>query len=161
MRRTEAIGVATVTIPRDSRGNRKAREVELEVAYTRVTLKKPKRVVGDSPEKLDMNLLRISETGNGGDKIEWILATNTELGSAEDCMRIVGHYIRRWRIERFHFVLKSGYQVERIQQRTVAREAVSRIRGGALHRGTRQLQTRAERRRTRFEISLTRIVSSL
>ncbi|MDR1461932.1 MAG: hypothetical protein LBI68_02170 [Azoarcus sp.] len=34
-------------------------------------------------------------------------------------MRIVGYYIRCWQIERFHFVLKSGYPVEKIQQRTV------------------------------------------
>jgi hypothetical protein len=119
LRRTEPVGVATVTIPRDSRRNRKAREVDREVAYTRVTLKKPKRIAGDSPEQLNMTLVRISERSPAKDKIEWVLATNSDIGDAEDCMRIVGYYIRRWQIERFHFVLKSGYQVERIQQRTV------------------------------------------
>jgi hypothetical protein len=53
----EPIGVATVTIPRDSRRNKKAHEVEAEVAYTRVTLEKPKRVTGDSPGKLDMKII--------------------------------------------------------------------------------------------------------
>jgi hypothetical protein len=115
----EPIGTASVTIPRDSRNHRKARKVEMEVAYTRVTLKTPKRITGDSPGKLDMTRVRISETSQATDKIEWILATNTAVGDAEDCMRIVGYYIRRWQIERFHFVLKSGYQVEKIQQRTV------------------------------------------
>jgi hypothetical protein len=119
LRLTEPVGTATVTIPRYSRNGRKAREVEMEVAYRRVTLKKPTRIAGDSPGKLGMTLVRISETGKAGDGIEWILATNTYIESADDCMKIVGYYIRRWQIERFHFVLKSGYRVEKIQQRTV------------------------------------------
>jgi hypothetical protein len=119
LRLTEPVGDATVTIPRDSRRNKKAREVETEVAYTRVTLKKPKRIAGDSPEKLDLTLVRISEKSTAEDKIEWILATNMDIGNADDCMRIVGYYIRRRQIERFHFVLKSGFRAEKIQQRTV------------------------------------------
>lgn len=119
LRQTEPIGTAIVTIPRDSRRNRKAREVETEVAYRRVTLKKPQYIAGDSPEKLNITLIRISERSTIDEKIEWILATNLDIDNADDCMRIVGYYIRRWQIERFHFVLKSGYRVEKIQQRTV------------------------------------------
>jgi hypothetical protein len=119
LRQTEPVGGVTVTIPRDSRRNREVREADMEVACTRVTLKKPKRITGDSSEKLDMTRVRISEISEAADKIEWILATNTDIGSAEDCMRVVGYSIRRWQIERFHFVLKSGYQVEKIQPRTV------------------------------------------
>ena len=66
LRLTEPIGVATVTIPR-----RKDREVDMEVAYRRVTLKKPKRIVGDSPEELEMTLVRIGERGKGKGGIEW------------------------------------------------------------------------------------------
>jgi hypothetical protein len=127
LRQTDAIGTVTVTIPRDTRKNKKAREVEMEVAYKRVKLTKPKYLVGDLPEQLALTLVRISEKGKGEGKgeskgegkIEWILATNLDIKSVEDCMEIVGYYVRRWQIERFHHVLKSGYQVERIQQRTV------------------------------------------
>jgi hypothetical protein len=119
LRLTEPMGNAIVTIPRDSRGNKKAREVEMEVAYTRVTLKNPKRIAGDSPEKLNVTLVRVSEKSVADDKIEWILATNMDIGNADDRMKIVGYHIRRWQIERFHFVPKSGFQVEKIQQRTV------------------------------------------
>ena len=34
-------------------------------------------------------------------------------------MRIVGYYIRRWQIKKFHVVLKSGYPVGKIQQCTI------------------------------------------
>jgi len=53
--------------------------------------------------------------------IEWILATSLPLNNATDIMAIVEHYIQRWKIERFHFVLKSGCNAEKIQQRTFER----------------------------------------
>ena len=33
-------------------------------------------------------------------------------------MKVVEYYIQRWKVERFHYVLKSGCSVEKIQQRT-------------------------------------------
>ena len=36
-------------------------------------------------------------------------------------MTIVEHYIQRWKIERFHYVLKSGMGAEKIQQQTYER----------------------------------------
>ncbi len=65
-----------------------------------------------------MNLVRITEIETDGVKepIEWILATSLPLKSAEDAMTIVSYYIQRWKIERFHYVLKSGCNAEKIQQ---------------------------------------------
>ena len=40
------------------------------------------------------------------------------VNSAEDAMKIAEYYIQRWKIERFHFTLKSGCNVAQIQQRT-------------------------------------------
>jgi hypothetical protein len=119
LRLTEAIGVATVTIPRDSKQEPKSARSRYGSRPYACHAQKTKCIAGDSPDKLDMTLVRISETSKAWDKIEWILATNTDIASAEDCMKIVGGYIRRWPIERFHFVLKSGHQVEKIQQRAV------------------------------------------
>jgi hypothetical protein len=36
----------------------------------------------------------------------------------EDACKMVGYYRNRWKIERFHYVLKSGCTVEKIQERT-------------------------------------------
>jgi hypothetical protein len=36
-------------------------------------------------------------------------------------MAVVEHYIQRWKIERFHFTLKSGVGAEKIQQRSYDR----------------------------------------
>jgi hypothetical protein len=65
-----------------------------------------------------VTLVRITETTPEGEPIEWFLATNLEVSCAEDCKKIVDYYVLRWRIERFHFVLKSGCNIEKTQQRS-------------------------------------------
>jgi hypothetical protein len=52
-------------------------------------------------------------------KIEWILGTNERINSFEDACKMVKYYGNRRKIERFHYVLKSGCNVEKIQERTI------------------------------------------
>ena len=120
IRKKAAIGTVTVNIPRDSRNNIPARQAEMEIAYCTVNVMKPSTVKStDLPEKLTMNLVRITEiTASSEPGIEWILATSLPLNSADDAYKIVEYYIQRWKIERYHFVLKSGCSAEKIQQRT-------------------------------------------
>ncbi len=120
IRRSPACGTVTVNIPRDSRKNIPARQTAMEVAYCTVNIKKPLSVKDESSlQKLSMNIVRITELTPlaGHEPIEWILATSLSLDNAEEAMTIVEYYIQRWKIERFHFVLKSGCNAEKIQQR--------------------------------------------
>jgi hypothetical protein len=56
---------------------------------------------------------------------EWLLLTSYPIAQgpleqASDALRVVGWYALRWRIERLHYVLKSGgLQVERLQFETI------------------------------------------
>ena len=121
IRRTGKAGDVTVNVPRDARANIPARQVQMETAYCRVNIKKPANISdGTLPASLVFNLVRITETEvkEGRKPIEWILATSLPLNSPGDAMTVVEYYIQRWKIERFHFVLKSGCSVEKIQQRT-------------------------------------------
>jgi hypothetical protein len=121
IRRTKAIGQVTVNIPRNSRANIPARQVKMEVAYCCVCIKKPTNVPDKTlPSSLQMNIVRITEinTDESQPPIEWILATSLPISNADEAMVIVEYYIQRWKIERFHFVLKSGCNAEKIQQRT-------------------------------------------
>jgi len=119
IRKEPACGSAAVNIPRDSRNGRPARQAQMEVAYCTVTMRRPANLKGtDLPEKLTMNIVRITEIIEAGEPIEWILLTSLPVRNADDAFEIVGYYIQRWKIERFHFVLKSGCNVEKIQQRT-------------------------------------------
>ena len=124
VRKTKALGTVTVNIPRDSRKGTRAREVSMEVASCRVNVARPTSVRDKTlPSKLPMNLVRITEINppNGQEPIEWVLATSLAINSVSDAMTIVEYYIQRWKIERFHYVLKSGMGAERIQQRTYER----------------------------------------
>jgi len=121
IRRTKTCGQVIVNIPRNSRTNIPARQVEMEVAHCCVAIKKPTTVTDKTlPGSLTMNIVRITEINpkDGHLPIEWILATSLSINNADDVMTIVGYYIQRWKIERFHFVLKSGCNAEKIQQRT-------------------------------------------
>jgi hypothetical protein len=124
IRRTGARGTVTVSIPRDSRNNTPAREATMEVAGCRVSVAKPVSVHDEKlPPKLAINLVRITELDppSGLEPIEWILATSLPIGTVSELMTIVEYYIQRWKIERFHYVLKSGMGAEKIQQRTYER----------------------------------------
>jgi hypothetical protein len=123
--KAESIGRVVVNIPRDTRNNRPARQAEMEIAYTTVTVVKPLTVKSvTAPESIEMNIVRITEVDKNGiveNGIEWILATSLPISSIDDAMTIVEYYVQRWKIERFHYVLKSGCNVEKIQQRTYER----------------------------------------
>jgi hypothetical protein len=45
----------------------------------------------------------------------WRLVTTEPLSTLEDVLRALKEYVIRWRIERFHYVLKQGCQVEKLQ----------------------------------------------
>jgi len=124
VRNAKALGTVTVNIPRDSRKGIRAREAKMEVASCCVNVAKPTSVRDKTlPPKLSMNLVRITELDPPDDQepIEWVLATSLTTDNVSSAMTIVEYYIQRWKIERFHYVLKSGMGAERIQQRTYER----------------------------------------
>jgi len=57
----------------------------------------------------------------GAKRIEWLLLTTEEVRTAEEAARIVDLYTRRWRIEEWHHVLKSGCKVQEHQNETAER----------------------------------------
>ncbi len=67
-----------------------------------------------------MNFLEAREQRppHGSAPINWLLATTLPLESARDALRALTWYTYRWRIERFHYVLKSGCGIERHQLAT-------------------------------------------
>lgn len=121
LRRTTACGEVEVLIPRDTRKNKPARTAKMEVACCTVSVARPHRIKPDLPRSLTLNLVRITEIGDTNEAIEWLLATNLPITDEKAVMEIVSYYVQRWKIERFHYVLKSGCQAEKIQQRTYER----------------------------------------
>jgi hypothetical protein len=116
-------GQVRVAIPRDSRRNIKAREAELDVSFCNFKVKKPETLKNNKElqDSLDINVVYVKERQKDEkiEPIEWILATNEPVKSLEEAYEKVEYYMQRWKIERFHYVLKSGCTVEKIQERSV------------------------------------------
>ena len=65
--------------------------------------------------------VREVDAPDGVKAIEWVLYTSLPVENLEDAMAIVGYYEKRWLIEEWHKVLKTGFQVERRQLKTCDR----------------------------------------
>ena len=65
--------------------------------------------------------VREVDAPDGVEAIEWVLYTSLLVEDFEDAMAIVGYYEKRWLIEEWHKVLKTGFQVERRQLKTCDR----------------------------------------
>jgi hypothetical protein len=57
----------------------------------------------------------------GSEPLEWILLTSMKVESFEEAKEMVRCYGLRWTIERFHYVLKQGLRIERLQFDTFTR----------------------------------------
>ncbi|MBC7913367.1 MAG: IS4 family transposase [Pyrinomonadaceae bacterium] len=64
-------------------------------------------------------IVREENNANKEEPIEWRLITTMAVNSTEDVLQIVKWYSFRWRIERLHFILKSGCRLEDLQLRNV------------------------------------------
>jgi len=117
------VGRMKVTIPANRKTKTKEREALLTVRYQSFDIQKPQIRSQDTEleSSLKLNLINLKEESppEGVPSVEWLLMTNLPVGSAEDALRVAEYYKQRWKIERFHFVLKSGCEIEEIQQRSV------------------------------------------
>ena len=53
--------------------------------------------------------------------IQWVLLTTLKVDSVDAAQRVVEAYARRWRIEQWHYVMKSGCKVEEMAHQTALR----------------------------------------
>jgi hypothetical protein len=94
------------------------REAVLELAAAAVVVKAPRRRSADVPAASQaLWVVRATEIAPpaGGTPIEWILLTTWVVDSFAAASRCVHDYALRWRVERFHYTLKQGCTVERLQ----------------------------------------------
>ncbi len=117
-----------------------ARRAKLEVRRAEVELVPPARAKGViarwwaehpeverlAPEQLGpvrVGVVLVSEVDPpaGVEPLRWLLLTSLPLDTPEEVLSVIAYYRLRWLIERYHFVLKSGCRVERLQLETAER----------------------------------------
>jgi hypothetical protein len=115
-RQAPVVGQLLVQVPR--KPGQPEREAVLELAASAVRVKAPQRRTADVPAgTLTLWVVRATELAPpaGGKPIEWILLTTLAIDSFATASRCVHDYALRWRVERFHYTLKQGCTVERLQ----------------------------------------------
>lgn len=98
---------------RKRRKSRQAREADVEVHATEVTLRPPPRTDRKLPPvTVNAVLVRESNPPEGEDAVEWLLLTTLPIGTLEQVLLIIQYYCVRWWIEVFFRTLKTGCRVE-------------------------------------------------
>lgn len=96
-----------------------ARTAECQVQFKRVKLRPPKKRSAHQPKLepvvLWAVLVREMKPPPGLEALEWLLLTTLEINNFDQACQLITYYTRRWLIERFHFVLKSGCALEQRQ----------------------------------------------
>lgn len=112
-------GQHTVKV-RDAAG--KPEIVTLKIRYQRIQILPPVGKQSKYPP-LTISVIHATEIGTpkGRERIEWKLATDLQVGSVAEAVKMIGWYASRWKIETFHKILKSGCRAESSRLRTAER----------------------------------------
>ena len=98
---------------------KKIRKVNLEIRPAQVTLSVGKHHKDDI-KSVTINAISAKEAGNNkspSEKIHWRLLTTLPVDNLSNAIKCISYYKTRWLIERYHFVLKSGCKIEKLQLR--------------------------------------------
>jgi len=113
-------GTIELQVPRH--GRQPARTAELSVRFDEVTLRPPHGKSDLAPIRMWAVLTREEAPPNGvKEPLQWLLLTTVPVTSLADAIERVQWYARRWGIEVFHRILKSGCQIEERQLGTADR----------------------------------------
>ena len=106
---------ATIDIHIPRQRNRKARTAVAEIRYASVTLVPPKSKSDLSPLPIWAVYIVEKDSPAGIPPIEWMLLTTVATNTPEEAIERTQWYVKRWGIEIYHRVLKSGCRIEDIQ----------------------------------------------
>jgi hypothetical protein len=115
-RQAPVVGQLRVQVPR--KPGQPEREAVLALAASVVVVKAPRRRAADVPGNSQILwVVRATEVEPPAacPPIEWILLTTLAVNNYEAACQCVQYYTLRWRVERFHYTLKQGCTVERLQ----------------------------------------------
>jgi hypothetical protein len=115
MAEQEVAGVQELNIPR--KGVRQARTAKLAIRFSSLEIKEPKNGLPHRAKQQTLFAVVASEieTPAGVESLEWKLLTTKPVESFSEATEVLGWYAKRWGIEVFHRILKSGCNIEKRQ----------------------------------------------
>jgi len=117
---SESQGEIEIVLPKTQK--RMARKAIVTICCTQVKIIRPQNCVSKQ-ESILINVISVVEENppRGEKGIEWILLTTLPIANYQDVLTYIRWYTYRWLIERYHYVLKSGCGVEKLQLETAER----------------------------------------
>ena len=90
-----------------------AREAQVEARYKEVTLSAPQtpQLRDRPPVRLWAIYLEEKNPPTDATAVRWLLLTTVQVASAKQALRCIRWYCKRWRIEEWHRVMKSGCKI--------------------------------------------------
>lgn len=118
----ESVGTMTVEVKRSA--TQPPRTATLTIRHTTITVAPPQNRPKTellAPVRLQAILVTEVDPPPEIEPITWLLLTTLEITCLEDVQLYVRWYSYRWLIERYHYVLKSGCGMEKLQLETAHR----------------------------------------
>ena len=115
-------GYTTVNIERNPVNA--ARAARLSIQFMTTEIYSPAgRKLSQSAPPVTVNVILATEVDSpeGVEPIRWLLLTTLAVDSVATAMTYIRYYTLRWLIERYHYTLKSGCQLEELQLETADR----------------------------------------
>ena len=119
----EPLGVVSFTVPRDDKHNRPERQAIAVLQIAAVQLQSPRHLAARHLAPVPACVILLQEIDAPADQepVQWLLLTTLAVQTLAEAEQCVLWYSWRWRIERLHFILKSGCAYEKLQLETAER----------------------------------------
>jgi hypothetical protein len=129
---TPLAGTAKIAVPRQrehlgkpsapGRPGLPAREAEVELRYKEILLPAPATPALRERPPVRLWAVHVQEKNPPPDAtaVHWVLLTTMPVASRKQALKCIGWYCRRWRIEEWHRVMKSGCKILEHQNRDAA-----------------------------------------
>jgi hypothetical protein len=113
------LGSTSFVVPRAD--ERPERITTVTIQNAAVTINPPRYRKKEKLPAPAVNALLIRETScsDGIEPIEWLLLTTLPVNSFDEAVQCMTWYSYRWRIERYHYILKSGCRIEKLGVLTI------------------------------------------
>lgn len=111
------LGQMEVSVPRSRKRDRRTAKLKVQACILKL---QPPRNHPDRKHltPVPVSVVRVRETTTtpeGEEPIEWMIITTRPVRNLVQAMAIIEAYTHRWKVERYHYVLKSGCRIEDLQ----------------------------------------------
>jgi len=120
---TPVLGHCVIEVPRKAGSNQPPRQARLSIRTCLARINSPLKRAGEHLPPIALYAVDAREENapGGTEPLHWLLLTTLPVKSLQDAVEKIGWYRQRWKIERFHFILKSGCKIEKLRLETSER----------------------------------------